>query len=58
MEECEMVEAAPRDQSQDRERDRIAFAAFVNLADLWNLTADQQVTLLGSPARSTFFKWK
>jgi len=53
-----MVEAAPRDHSQERERDRIAFAAFVNLADLWNLSADQQITLLGSPARSTFFKWK
>ena len=53
-----MVEAAPRDQSPERERDRIAFAAFLRLADLWNLTADQQITLLGSPARSTFFKWK
>lgn len=28
------------------------------MSELWGLTADQQVTLLGSPARSTFFKWK
>jgi uncharacterized protein (DUF2384 family) len=33
-------------------------AAFFALADVWNLTADQQITLLGSPARSTYFKWK
>jgi hypothetical protein len=31
---------------------------FFRLADIWRLTTDQQVTLLGSPARSTFFKWK
>ncbi|MCC6947019.1 MAG: DUF2384 domain-containing protein [Bradyrhizobiaceae bacterium] len=35
-----------------------AFAAFVGLADQWQLTTDQQITLLGSPARSTYFKWK
>jgi hypothetical protein len=31
---------------------------FFRLADIWSLSTDQQVTLLGSPARSTFFKWK
>ena len=34
------------------------FAAYFALADLWELTTDQQITLLGAPARSTFFKWK
>lgn len=34
------------------------FKAFLALADLWRLNTDQQVTLLGSPARSTYFKWK
>jgi uncharacterized protein (DUF2384 family) len=32
--------------------------AFFSMADRWGLTADQQITLLGSPGRSTFFKWK
>ena len=31
---------------------------FFSIADAWSLTSDQQITLLGSPARSTFFKWK
>ena len=34
------------------------FSVFFALAELWRLSTDQQVTLLGSPARSTFFKWK
>ena len=32
--------------------------AFFFLADEWSLTTDQQIKLLGGPARSTFFKWK
>ncbi|MEX0317101.1 MAG: antitoxin Xre/MbcA/ParS toxin-binding domain-containing protein [Ruegeria sp.] len=35
-----------------------AMEAFSNLADLWELTTDDQIRLLGSPGRSTFFKWK
>lgn len=35
-----------------------AVEAFVSLAELWELSTDQQLKLLGSPARSTFFKWK
>ena len=31
---------------------------FFSIADEWSLTGDHQITLLGSPARSTFFKWK
>jgi uncharacterized protein (DUF2384 family) len=31
---------------------------FFKLAELWSLPIDQQITLLGSPARSTFYKWK
>ncbi len=33
-------------------------AAFFALADAWKLSVDHQITLLGSPARSTFYKWK
>lgn len=32
--------------------------AFSNLAEDWGLTTDEQITLLGTPGRSTFFKWK
>ncbi|HSJ30511.1 MAG TPA: MbcA/ParS/Xre antitoxin family protein [Longimicrobiales bacterium] len=31
---------------------------FFRIAALWDLSVDEQVTLLGSPARSTYFKWK
>lgn len=34
------------------------FAVFSRICDLWALTSEQQMTLLGSPARSTYFKWK
>ena len=35
-----------------------ALQTFVNIAKLWDLSVDEQMTLLGLSARSTFFKWK
>ena len=35
-----------------------AFSAFVRIADLWQLGIDQQLVLLGQPARSTYYRWK
>lgn len=35
-----------------------ALRAFFKIADRWKLDVDQQLILLGAPARSTFFKWK
>ena len=32
--------------------------AFFTIADRWRLSTDDQIRLLGSPGRSTFFKWK
>lgn len=32
--------------------------AFSRIADRWRLSTDDQIKLLGSPGRSTFFKWK
>lgn len=32
--------------------------AFFRIAELWGLTVEEQLRLLGSPARSTYFKWK
>ncbi|GLR56818.1 antitoxin Xre/MbcA/ParS toxin-binding domain-containing protein [Rhizobium indigoferae] len=31
---------------------------FFKLAEIWDLSTDQQVKLLGSPARSTYFRWR
>ena len=35
-----------------------ALEGFVGLADCWGLSTEDQLTLLGSPGRSTYFKWK
>ena len=31
---------------------------FFAMADKWHLSTEEQIALLGSPGRSTFFKWK
>ena len=48
-------EPSPRTSSESSQS---ALELFFALAEKWSLTADQQIRLLGSPARSTFFKWK
>jgi uncharacterized protein (DUF2384 family) len=35
-----------------------AVRAFGRIAGLWRLGIDEQLTLLGSPPRSTYYKWK
>lgn len=35
-----------------------ALRTFFRIAGLWDLSVDDQMTLLGVTARSTFFKWK
>ena len=35
-----------------------AFRTFFRIADLWKLSPDEQMTLLGLTSRSTFYKWK
>lgn len=35
-----------------------ALTAFFSITAAWGLTAEEERTLLGSPPRSTFFKWK
>lgn len=35
-----------------------AVRAFVNIAKHWELSTEEQLALLGSPGRSTFFAWK
>lgn len=35
-----------------------ALRVFFNLAELWNLSNAEQITLLGSPKKRTFYNWK
>jgi len=35
-----------------------ALRAYFNIMEKWGLDVEQQMKLLGSPARSTFFLWK
>jgi hypothetical protein len=35
-----------------------ALRTFFRIAELWGLSADEQMILLGVTSRSTFFKWK
>jgi hypothetical protein len=35
-----------------------ALRTFFRIAELWDLSTDEQMTLLGVTARATFFKWK
>jgi antitoxin Xre/MbcA/ParS-like protein len=35
-----------------------ALTAFFNITAAWGLSAEEERTLLGTPPRSTFFKWK
>lgn len=35
-----------------------ALRAFFHLANAWDLTAEEQRTLLGQPAKTTFYRWR
>jgi hypothetical protein len=35
-----------------------ALRTFFRIADAWALSPDEQMTLLGGPPKSTFYKWK
>lgn len=37
---------------------RAVLNAFFDIGEKWGLTTEDQMILLGRPARSTFFKWK
>ena len=51
------IRAGPR--SLDRKAlSAPALRTFFRIAALWNLSVDEQMTLLGVTSHSTFFKWK
>jgi hypothetical protein len=54
-----MTQTAHRTTSPDPERlSRVGLEAFFRIADLWGLSAAEQMALLGVEARSTFDEWK
>lgn len=50
------LQAPPKPSS--RELSVAGLRAFFNIARDWGLGTDEQMVLLGTPGRSTFFKWK
>lgn len=53
------VEAAPDVRAPARREDtKRLVTAFARIAERWKLSIDEQLALLGNPARSTYFKWK
>jgi hypothetical protein len=42
----------------DADMARAGLRAFFRIAELWGLSVEEQLTLLGGPGRSTYFKWK
>lgn len=40
------------------DKGRIALRAFFNIAKLWGLTEEEQLLILGQPAKSTFEAWR
>ncbi|KIG08564.1 MULTISPECIES: MbcA/ParS/Xre antitoxin family protein [Caballeronia] len=49
---------APRPAPDIGDLSAAGLRAFINIARDWALSADEQIKLLGSPGRSTYFKWK
>ena len=52
------IKAQPQGKFEPEQLGSAALTAFFNIAAAWGLTADDERVLLGSPPRSTFFKWK
>ncbi len=55
------MSALPRKHPHAAPRPDLAAAglrAFFRIAEAWGLGVEEQITLLGSPGRSTYFKWK
>jgi hypothetical protein len=44
--------------ADDPETIAAGFRAVFRIFDAWHVSADQAMTLLGRPARSTFYKWR
>ena len=58
MEDAIQAHALPATAIDRRGLSGPALRTFLRIAALWGLSVDEQMTLLGVTARSTFFKWK
>lgn len=52
------ISANPLPATDRRDLSGPALRTFFNIADKWQLNTEEQLILLGSPGRSTFFRWK
>ena len=50
--------ATPADPVSVARMSAAGLRAFARIADLWQLTVDEQLCLLGQPPRSTYFAWR
>lgn len=46
------------EKAQNKQLAPFALLAFFKLAEEWDLSVSEQMTLLGHPSRSTFYNWK
>ena len=53
-----MIESARRAPAPHPDPAAAALRAFFRIAELWDLSTDEQIRLLGEPGRSTYFRWK
>ena len=53
-----VAQARPASATDRKDLSGPALRTFFRIAQLWGLSVDEQMTLLGVTARSTFFKWK
>jgi hypothetical protein len=56
--QSEPPQRRPASEPSPTEMSAAGLRAFFRIARDWDLSADEQIVLLGSPGRSTFFKWK
>jgi uncharacterized protein (DUF2384 family) len=54
----EAMARARAEPERSQEHSGPALRAFLRIAELWKLSTDEQIRLLGGPARSTYFRWK
>jgi hypothetical protein len=52
------TESAPIPATPEKDKSSAALRAFFKIAEAWKLNTEDQMTLLGSPPRSTYFKFK
>jgi len=52
------MERRRADKEKNKQLAPMGLRAFFKLADNWEITAEQQMLLLGQPSRSTFYNWR